>query len=73
MADGLEASSPVQHGRHLGQVLTALQVRADANGLIDWNVSVDSTINRAHQHATNTRPEGAIGGSVELQELPDRN
>ncbi len=27
---------------------------ADAAGQIDWMVSVDATINRAHQHATNT-------------------
>jgi hypothetical protein len=27
--------------------------QADAAGLIDWTVSVDSTINRAHQHGTN--------------------
>lgn len=32
-------------------ILTALQVNADAKGLITWDVSVDSTINRAHQHA----------------------
>ena len=25
---------------------------ADVVGDLDWNVSVDSTINRAHQHAT---------------------
>ena len=25
---------------------------ADAPGEVDWTVSVDSTINRAHQHAT---------------------
>ncbi len=29
-----------------------LVAEADAAGAIDWNVSVDSTINRAHQHAT---------------------
>lgn len=29
-----------------------LVAEADAAGSIDWNVSVDSTINRAHQHAT---------------------
>ena len=47
------------------KVMTALLVTAGANGLIDWNVSVDSTINRAHQHATNTRrPEGATGSSI---------
>jgi len=35
------------------QVLAALLSRADAAGEIDWTVSVDSTINRAHQHGTN--------------------
>ena len=39
---------------------------ADAAGEIDWAVSVDSTINRAHQHATNLPRD--TGGSVELQE-----
>ena len=29
-----------------------LVAEADAAGWVDWNVSVDSTINRAHQHAT---------------------
>jgi transposase len=36
-------------------VLTALQARADAAGLITWNVSVDSTVTRAHQHAAGAR------------------
>lgn len=31
----------------------ALLTRADADGQVEWTVSVDSTINRAHQHATN--------------------
>lgn len=31
----------------------ALLARADAAQEIDWTVSVDSTINRAHQHGTN--------------------
>lgn len=41
------------------QILSALQARADAAGLITWDVSVDSTIARAHQHAAGarTRPE----------------
>ncbi len=30
-----------------------LLVEADAAGLIEWEVSVDSTVNRAHQHGTN--------------------
>jgi transposase len=36
------------------QVVTALQARADAAGLICWQVSVGSTIARAYQHATGT-------------------
>ncbi len=32
---------------------------ADAEGQIEWAVSVDSTINRAHQHATNMTRDGA--------------
>jgi transposase len=37
------------------QILTGLQARADAAGLITWDVSVDSTIARAHQHAAGAR------------------
>ncbi|MFE6595443.1 IS5 family transposase [Streptomyces sp. NPDC057780] len=39
-------------------VLSQVTAQADSANGIDWMVSVDSTINRAHQHATNTaRPE----------------
>jgi transposase len=37
------------------QILTGLQTRADAAGLITWDVSVDSTIARAHRHAAGAR------------------
>ena len=36
-------------------ILTGLQALADEAGLIEWTVSVDSTINRAHQHAAGAR------------------
>ena len=36
-------------------ILAASQTRADAARLITWEVSVDSTINRAHQHAAGAR------------------
>ena len=36
------------------KVHARLLAEADAAGEVDWMVSVDSTINRAHQHATNT-------------------
>jgi transposase len=54
------------------RVLTALQAQADAAGKVDWDVSVDSTIARVHQHgATAARRQltttAHTGGSVELQ------
>ena len=43
-----------------------LIAEADAAGDVDWTLSVDSTVNRAHQHATNMtrieRPAGLTGG-----------
>ncbi|WP_440588573.1 IS5 family transposase [Brevibacterium permense] len=45
---------------------------ADAAGDIDWNVSIDGTINRAHQHATNTtRPDQDTGATSNYKNLPD--
>ena len=40
----------------------------DAVGVIDWNVSVDSTVNRAHQHGATLSREDGTGGLVESQE-----
>nr|WP_155049616.1 IS5 family transposase [Microbacterium sp. ZXX196] len=37
------------------KVLATLTAAADEAGLVDWSLSVDSTIARAHQHATNTK------------------
>lgn len=48
------------------RVLQMLTAAADAEGLVDWSISVDSTIARAHQHATNTTSH--TGGWIELQE-----
>jgi transposase len=39
-------------------ILARLQARADASGLITWDVSVDSTIARAHQHAAGAPKKG---------------
>jgi transposase len=41
------------------RIVTALQTRADAAGLITWDVNVDSTVCRAHQHAAGARRNGA--------------
>ncbi|WP_417448671.1 IS5 family transposase [Kibdelosporangium philippinense] len=50
------------------RILSRLQARADAEGLITWDVSVDSTVARAHQHAAGARkkdaqnePPGGVG------------
>ncbi|MFI0968395.1 hypothetical protein ACH4S8_44760 [Streptomyces sp. NPDC021080] len=37
----------------------ATQAAADAAGDIDWPVSVDSTVARAHQHAAGARKGGS--------------
>ena len=39
-------------------ILAALQADADAAGRVDWTVSVDSTLSRAHQHAAGARRDG---------------
>jgi len=48
------------------QIHARLVAEADAAGDVDWTVSVDSTVNRAHQHATNSsrieRPAGVHTG-----------
>ena len=52
------------------KVLTAVQAAADARGEVDWQVSVDSTIARVHQHGataarSSSTPMSHTGGSVE--------
>lgn len=49
-------------------VLTQLLAHADAEGQIDWAVSIDSTVNRTHQHAaTLPRTTGGPGESHESE------
>jgi transposase len=47
-------------------IMTRLLSQADAAGLIEREVSVDSTVNRAHQHVTNL--PRTTGGTSELHE-----
>ncbi|MFI8917386.1 IS5 family transposase [Streptomyces sp. NPDC053513] len=51
------------------KVFTALLAQADAEGDLDWIVSVDSTIVRAHQHAAGARPKGAPAGEPDHHAL----
>lgn len=41
----------------------AVQAEKDATGDIDWLVSVDSTVTRAHQHAAGARKKGQGRGA----------
>lgn len=44
------------------QILSQLQAQGDEQGLITWEVSVDSTVVRAHQHAAGARKKGISSG-----------
>ncbi|MGW7575681.1 IS5 family transposase [Streptomyces sp. NPDC054765] len=56
------------------RALKKLQVKADAAGHIEWEVSVDSTIRRAHQHAAGAREKGITirAGRVRTAWRPSR-
>ncbi|MFI1330988.1 IS5 family transposase [Streptomyces sp. NPDC020845] len=42
------------------RIVTRLQAEADAKGLITWDVNVDSTVCRAHQHAAGAAQKGDL-------------
>ena len=66
-----ETTSPLRRRWHLGSVLMNLLAIADDVEALDWTVSVDATINRAHQHATNTtRPDQDTGALSNYGNLP---
>jgi transposase len=60
------------------RILERLLVQADADGKIDWQLALDSTISRVHQHAATLPREVAVerpshtGGRRELQETACR-
>jgi transposase len=49
------------------RLLAALQADADAAGELDWNVSVDSSVIRAHQHSA-TAKRLDLAGPVVLED-----
>ncbi|MFF3959066.1 transposase [Streptomyces sp. NPDC001890] len=53
------------------RLLQQVQAQADAAGEIDWDIAVDSTIVRAHQHAAGARidpsPTPASKGAEEVE------
>lgn len=52
------------------RIMVALAAIADDGSALDWAVSIDSTVVRAHQHAAGARriDPGDTGGTVELHE-----
>lgn len=54
------------------KILTELQAQADADGLVTWDVSVDSTVARAHQHAAGASKKGLSSGSPRAAWRPNR-
>jgi hypothetical protein len=58
LADGLWAGSTLAARRYLAADPHRPAAQADAKGLITWQVSVDSTVARAHQHAAGARNGG---------------
>ncbi len=56
------------------QILSALLVTADDAGHVEWQISLDSTVSRVHQHGSNMTREVALmlpshtGGPLELQQ-----
>jgi hypothetical protein len=44
-------------------LLRVIQSEADAAGRVDWSVSVDSSIVRAHQHSPNVLFERTVRGT----------
>ncbi|MEU5083318.1 MULTISPECIES: IS5 family transposase [Streptomyces] len=42
------------------RIFTALQAQADAKQLITWDINVDSTVCRAHQHGAGARKKGEL-------------
>ena len=52
------------------RLLTPLQAQSDADGDIDWKLSIDSSVMRVHQHGATARrsvsgPSSLTGGTME--------
>jgi transposase len=48
------------------RTLKELQVRADSEGILEWEISVDSTVCRPHQHAAGA---GKRGHAIQTRRL----
>ncbi|WP_443043584.1 IS5 family transposase [Streptomyces sp. GS7] len=55
------------------RIFAELQARADARELITWDLNIDSTVCRAHQHAAGARKRGTCRRSRPAASPPSRN
>ncbi|WP_439794851.1 IS5 family transposase [Streptomyces agglomeratus] len=53
------------------RLLQQVQASADAGGEIDWDISVDSTVVRAHQHAAGARTDPPPAPASKGAEVPE--
>ena len=54
------------------RIFSELQAEADAEGLITWDLNVDSTVSRAHQHAAGARKRGTSKRSLPAGSVSSR-
>ncbi|MGW2354900.1 IS5 family transposase [Actinacidiphila glaucinigra] len=54
------------------RIFTALQAQAEAKDLITWDLNVDSTVCRAHQHAAGARKRGTCKRNHPVVSSPSR-
>lgn len=54
------------------RIFTRLQARAEAKDLITWDLNVDSTVCRAHQHAAGARKRGTFKRNRPAGSSPSR-
>jgi hypothetical protein len=54
------------------RIFTELQAQADAKNVITWDIDIDSTVCRAHRHATGARKRGAYKRSRPAASLSSR-
>ena len=54
------------------RLLAHVQTKSDAAGEVAWEISVDSTVVRAHQHAAGARKKGALPRVARPRERPAR-
>ncbi|MFJ9631630.1 IS5 family transposase [Streptomyces sp. NPDC101175] len=59
-----------QRGSTWKRIFVQLPAEADAKGLITWDVSVDSTVAQAHQHAVGARKRGHCRRSLPVASSP---